>query len=117
MLPKLRTLFLGGQKQLIFQKENIKMTRAPELVRDFIHDCWYNKEYGYFMKNINILETLPQAAEEKSFASSLYFKAMQDEEDYQMQLSRLYHQSDTRLQNPNHQLWHTPSSLFNVFAS
>ena len=83
-----------------------KLTRAPELVREFIHDCLYNPQTGYFQRHAHILSTDGQ---------SLPFSTLHDESDYQQHLYHLYgkhSQAQDKTKKAFHQLWHTPSELF-----
>lgn len=71
-------------------------------MREFINDCLYNKSYGYFCKNVNIFQS-PRA---------IPFAQLKDQDDYCRHLKNLYN-ADTSIRF--HQLWHTPSELFQPF--
>ncbi len=86
--------------------EGLCATRPVELVREFIHDCLYNGQTGYFQKNVNILST---AAEDEQ-GGPIAFAALASQEAYLRLLGRAY-EAQTR-QSHFYQLWHTPSVLF-----
>ena len=109
---------------------HLKMTRPPELTRDFIHDSLYNQNYGYFMKHVNIihseesfnaqdsLENDPILLTKNSMhrwkTSLLKIADYTDEEMYQDQVAKLYQIHGFNQDNMYHQLWHTPSTLLKV---
>lgn len=82
---------------------SLKMTRAPELVRDFIHDCLYNPEIGYFQRHVNIFSTRSH--------TSIPFRTLRDQDDYNKLVYGMY-AAQTKPGQKFHQLWHTPSELF-----
>ncbi len=77
------------------------VTRTPELVREFVHDCLYNPEYGYFSRIVNIFDG----------GQPINFKGLRDQEDYVRHLHSLY-RNQSRNDDEYYQLWHTPSELF-----
>lgn len=77
---------------------------TSEIMREFINDCLYNKSYGYFCKNVNIFQS-PRA---------IPFAQLKDQDDYCRHLKNLYN-ADTSNNSNFHQLWHTPSELFQPF--
>lgn len=78
-------------------------SRRVQLVRDFIGDCLYNPETGYFSKNVNIFDT--------GNDTSIDFSLLKDQEAYTWKLNELY-QKQSREDEEYYQLWHTPSELF-----
>lgn len=115
----------------MLQAQSKLLTRSyaqSMLMREFITDCLYNKEHGYFSKNVNIFNSQEPIA----------FNALKDQDDYSRTLKNLYthcetnaakNSTNTRIdinaQNRSHktptytntfnQLWHTPSELFKPF--
>lgn len=96
----------------LLKRSFAKLSRPPELAREFIRDCLYNPDYGYFCQHANIFTT-----------SDIPFTKLRDQEDYVQLLHRLYKQRDLEyaqmvkglLQHrAYHQQWHTPSELFKV---
>lgn len=79
-----------------------KATRAPELVRQFIDDCLYNPEMGYFNRIVNIFD---------SGQVPIDFNSLKDQDAYAWHLHRMYRQQ-SREDEEYYQLWHTPSELF-----
>lgn len=79
----------------------LKYTRPPELVREFISDCLYNERDGYFQKHVNILSTKD---------ASIPFTELKDQDEYNSRLDGMYKEQTKGLQF--FQLWHTPSELF-----
>jgi hypothetical protein len=87
----------------------LKMTRAPELVRDFIHDSLYNPTYGYFSKSdLHILSTAP--------AEPIQFNELKDALSYDRIVSQLYKKVLPENIGPNQihfdSVWHTPCEIF-----
>ena len=109
---------------------HLKMTRPPELTRDFIHDSLYNQNYGYFMKHVNIIHSKESLSAQESPANDsilltnnsmrswetplLKIADYTDEEMYQNQVAILYQTHGFNQDNMYHQLWHTPSTLLKV---
>ncbi len=114
-------IHLPGAKLLMkrfYSQTQRQLKPKLELVRDFIADCLYNSEYGYFNKHVQILqppETIP-------------FTAFRDQQDYYDHLSGMVRMSQS---NPSKKpighsansiyyrtrgsfapLWQTPSELF-----
>ena len=83
------------------QLASYKLTRKPELVREFIHDCLYNDKIGYFQQHVNILSVN---------SGHIPFNSLKNQTEYNEYLTKAYmEQSKTE---KFFQLWHTPSELF-----
>lgn len=93
----------------------LKMTRPPELIRDFIQDCLYNPDYGYFQRNVNIFQSTPAASGSAVDVGArpdefINFAQLKNQDEYNETLYRMY-QGQTKSMK-FYQLWHTPSELF-----
>ena len=94
--------FYSAQAQAV--QSTPKLTQKMETMREFINDSLYNKSYGYFCKNVNIFHS-PRV---------IPFPQLKDQDDYCRHLKNLYSADDSTGKN-FHQLWHTPSELFQPF--
>lgn len=79
-------------------------------MREFIFDSLYNKQHGYFSKNVNIFHS----------PHPIPFAKLRDQDDYGRVLKDLYNSLDQREMDARgpkrfNQLWHTPSELFKPF--
>ena len=113
-----RELF-GFNRLSLDDPNEFKLTRPPELTREFIHDCLYNPAYGYFMTRVNLLDTVNTCTSAGSTNSTsqqptLNFHEFLDEDDYNDKLFQVYKANSSDPQDNYHQLWHTPSVLFKV---
>ena len=88
--------------------KHLTRTRPVELVREYIQDCLYNPNYGYFCKMVSILDGA-------SGAGGIDFPSLKNERAFQVKLAELYgyekHVSYTE-ENKFHNKWHTASELF-----
>lgn len=87
---------------------HLKLTRRPELVREFIHDCLYNEREGYFQRHVNIFTSSSPHSSPRPIYSE-----MRDQEEYTRRLYDMYRERTLSLKF--YQLWHTPSELFRPF--
>lgn len=86
---------------------------STETMREFIFDSLYNKDYGYFCKNVNIFHS----------PNVIPFSKLKDQDAYCRHLKDIYSTSDNSERSNStstnharfHQLWHTPSELFQPF--
>ncbi|KPI45152.1 NADH dehydrogenase-like protein [Cyphellophora attinorum] len=81
-------------------------TRVKMYTREFIDDSLYNPNYGYFSKHATIFTPT------KPFD----FNAIKDEAEFNNQINQNYADFEEALDeiayDPNRQLWHTPTELF-----
>ncbi|RKP33921.1 S-adenosyl-L-methionine-dependent methyltransferase [Dimargaris cristalligena] len=77
------------------------------LVRDFIDDCLYNPQYGYFSKHATIYS--PEQLTD--------FTALQDSLQFMNHVATKYQDLEGQAEHPTNrlarQVWHTPTELFN----
>ncbi|CAG8597391.1 1914_t:CDS:2 [Acaulospora morrowiae] len=86
-------------------KETVPPKSSLMLVRDFIDDCLYNPNYGYFSKQAVIFSP------EKDFE----FNKIKDNLEFTNLVAKKYRQFEETLDETNEisrQVWHTPTELF-----
>lgn len=110
------------------EKENFDRLLDGELVRDFIDDCLYNRDYGYFNSHVNIFQVPGK--------EGIDFKNIHGIEEFQTILGGLYRKdwvkslhrgseeeppssimdsmSERNKLSGFQQLWHTPAELYKV---
>lgn len=100
-------------KLQVKEREALRITRPPELVREFIQDCLYSSNEGYFSRHVNIFS--------KGSESAIDWPSLKDENAYLLCLQALYRrQAEKGPEGANststpfnfQQLWHTPTVLF-----
>ncbi|KAJ3107010.1 hypothetical protein HDU97_004979 [Phlyctochytrium planicorne] len=79
-------------------------SQVSMLSRDFIHNSLYNPNYGYFSKNVQIIDS-----------PKIDFTSIKDIYQFWDHVGQVYKDFDTAESSTSGspQLWHTPSELFN----
>ena len=80
-----------------------KLCKSKQLVRDFIFDSLYHPSFGYFSRNVSIL----------NLAEPINFSNLSGMREYQEKIASMYEWNASSLDNFQ-QLWHTPSEVFKV---
>lgn len=99
--------------------------RVKMLVRDFIDDCLYNPNYGYFSTQAVIFDPdqVPErkgASGENSLlrtrAEGFDFAQMRNSREFEDEIARRYGEFEATTggsgKGPGRQVWHTPTELF-----
>lgn len=84
----------------LYAQTQPKLNPKFELVRDFIADCLYNPEYGYFNKHVQILQP----------PETISFPSFRDQKDYYDHLSRNVKMAST--EPSKEPIGHSPNSVY-----
>lgn len=98
------------------------------LARDFIDDCLYNPQYGYFSTQAVIFDPdeaqststtkAAQSSEMSIRAEGFDFHRIRNSTDFEFEVARRYGEFEGTSAGvgagPGRQVWHTPTELFKV---